>query len=375
MSSDQISKSPTAQRPAAAAVGHPTPSHAPATGASQVGGAIVERLDAILCRVLGWQNGALDPAAVIAAARTAAFELDLPLEELPVRASVSEPVRRALIAHLQPRPRRFLQPAASFQAIVGFVADRLRHDRGPQRILVLGCGAGEEAYSVVLALVEKGIDAEWFSVEGVDPRETAIRRARTGVYPAWSIGEERTAWREHYFLKRPDGEQLLGSLRLRVRFHVADPRSPELMRDDPPHDVVICRGLLAMAEQPARRSLIGAIARRLAPDGLLVLGSNDRGPSGGQFRRLGPDEAQAFVRETGQSAGRTRDDLADSKAAIDACGAELRQLVVRGLMRLQQSDHAGADALFRKAITMDPSSRSAIEMLAREATRPQQRRS
>ena len=98
-------------------------------------GVFVARLDAILSRTMGLRPGVRSPAVILDAARAAAFELDVPFDDLPERAVGSEHVRQALVAHLRPEVGRLLDPAVSFHAVVEFVAGRLAGSHRAQHTL------------------------------------------------------------------------------------------------------------------------------------------------------------------------------------------------------------------------------------------------
>lgn len=338
------------------------------------------RLDGILSRTMGLRPGVRSPAVILDAARATAFELDLPFDDLPVRAATSEHVRQALVAHLRPKVGRLLDPAVTFRKVVEFVAGRLATSQRTQRILVLGCGDGADVWSCAVALAESGIDPSWFEIDAVDQSEVAVRRARTGMFGAHAFGRMTEDCRQRWFRPQADGERVDVSLRHRARFQVADPRDSNTFRGRPRHDVVLSRCLLGESEPASRRALWARIQARLIDDGLLVLGAEDGVPdprtgfeaaAGGRgapvFRRVAPRVDPSTQNEVVPSADPPGAAIGGLVEPVAEGPSEVQRLVVSGLMAVRAGDHARADQLFHRAIGLDPHCRTSIEMLVRAA--------
>src|SRR6516165_3425841 len=57
-----------------------------------------------------------------------------------------------------------------------------RNRGGKMRLLSLPCSSGEEAFSIVMALLDAGMPADQFDVDAVDISNRALMCARRGVY-------------------------------------------------------------------------------------------------------------------------------------------------------------------------------------------------
>ena len=75
------------------------------------------------------------------------------------------------------------------------------HPAGVLRILSAQCSTGEEPFSIVMALLDAGLEAHQFNVEAVDISQHALAHARKGVYSQNSFRGARTEFREKYFVK------------------------------------------------------------------------------------------------------------------------------------------------------------------------------
>ena len=144
---------------------------------------------------------------------------------------------------------------------------------GPIRVWVPGCSAGEETYSLAIALLEyleaAGVDVP-IQMFGTDLSEAAVARARAGLYPA-SIAEAVSAERLRHFFVPDHG-------RYRIAKQVRDLcvfSRQNLVRDPPfSHlDLISCRNVLIYFEPALQRRVFPIFHYALEPHGVLVLGS------------------------------------------------------------------------------------------------------
>lgn len=178
---------------------------------------------------------------------------------------------------------RFFRDPEAFKALESALPELLseREDGSPLRIWVPGCATGEEAYSLLILLVEtlqrlnENLDVQVFAT---DLNPTAIQFARAGRYPE-GIAADVSDSRLTRFFRREDGSyRVKRELRDLVVFAVQD------LLHDPPFtrvDLVSCRNLLIYLEQDAQRRLLGSFHYSLNPRGLLLLGSSE-GASGSE---------------------------------------------------------------------------------------------
>jgi two-component system, chemotaxis family, CheB/CheR fusion protein len=143
------------------------------------------------------------------------------------------------------------------------------------RVWVPGCSSGEEAYSLAIALYEylsdrgKHVPVQIF---GTDISDSAIEKARTGIYPI-NISPEVSPDRLRRFFTRVDqGYQInkfIRDLCIFARHNVVK---------DPPFskiDIVSCRNLLIYLGPLLQKKVMPIFHYALNPDGYLVLGSSE----------------------------------------------------------------------------------------------------
>jgi chemotaxis protein methyltransferase CheR len=148
-----------------------------------------------------------------------------------------------------------------------------RPEGRPLRVWSAAASTGQEAYSVAMLVREIGATLKGRSVEIVatDISESAIARARRGVYSAFEVqrGLPIRKLLEH-FTQVEAGWQISAALRAMVDFQVFN------LLDDftslGRFDVVLCRNLLIYLDRPTKEALLARLAGALMPDGVLCLG-------------------------------------------------------------------------------------------------------
>jgi chemotaxis protein methyltransferase WspC len=192
----------------------------------------------------------------------------------------------------------FFRDEVPFRLLQDHVRDRWigAPARGPLRVLSIPCAAGEEPYSIAIALLEAGLAAERFTVHGVDVSARRLDQARRGVYSANAFRGDVARFRDRYFRRTAQGFALEPAIRDRVAFFRANILDPALLEGEPRYDVLFCRNLLIYLKDAYRAGALAAIDRLLARDGLLFIGHADRlGPREGEPRFIPEGDPGAFA--------------------------------------------------------------------------------
>ncbi len=169
---------------------------------------------------------------------------------------------------------RFFREPDSFQLLRKKVFPALMRDRrrgAPIRIWVPGCASGEEAYSIVISLVEflgpKTPDVP-IQIFGTDISEPAIARARAGLYRgniALDVSPERL---RRFFAKADDSYRISKSIRDLCVFARQD------LCADPPFsnlDLISCQNVLIYFGPELQNRVIPVFHYALKPHGALLL--------------------------------------------------------------------------------------------------------
>ena len=146
---------------------------------------------------------------------------------------------------------------------------------GPIRIWVPGCSTGEEAYSHAISIVEflgdERVDIP-IQIFGTDLSESAIQRARAGVYKENIEADVTPARLRRFFYKADGGYQIKKNIRDHCIF------STQNVFNDPPFsrmDLVSCRNVMIYLSQPLQKRVIPIFHYALNPTGFLMLGSTE----------------------------------------------------------------------------------------------------
>jgi len=160
-----------------------------------------------------------------------------------------------------------------------------RKRRGPSRevrVWSVGCGAGEEAYSIAILVREaiKGEVTQWTPhVFATDIDSQALNKAREAAYPRESLETTKLGFLDTYFTPTETGFEVRPFIRRMVRFSRHDLTSSKGAA--PPEsvfgtfDLVLCRNVLIYFSPNVQKLVLDKLTRSVARGGYLVLGESE----------------------------------------------------------------------------------------------------
>jgi two-component system CheB/CheR fusion protein len=174
----------------------------------------------------------------------------------------------------------FFREPEAFLALRKHVYPKLfdgRKPDNPVRVWVAGCSTGEEAYSIAITLLEylwshtRNISQAATSIQifATDISETALDRARSGLYTEAAVAEISPDRLKRFFVRQDGGYQVNKSVRDMCVF------ARQNLVKDPPFsnlDLVSCRNLLIYLGPVLQRRVIPTLHYSLKPGGYLMLG-------------------------------------------------------------------------------------------------------
>jgi two-component system, chemotaxis family, CheB/CheR fusion protein len=172
----------------------------------------------------------------------------------------------------------FFRSPDAFDALRESVYPALLKDRAPNdtiRIWVPGCSTGEEAYSHAICLMEHLSDIRAdvsMQIFATDLSESAVQRARTGVYKESITVDVSPARLRRFFNKVEGGYQISKSIRDQCIF------ARQNVFSDPPFskmDIVSCRNLLIYLGPALQKRVVPVFHYALRPFGFLMLGNTE----------------------------------------------------------------------------------------------------
>ncbi len=181
---------------------------------------------------------------------------------------------------------RFYRDRGVFDALAGPLLSQLAEHASAEgrrelRCWSAGCASGEEAYSLRLIWdlsSQQRFPGLRLTILATDADEGMLARAAAACYPPGCLKDAPAAWLETAFLR---GRQLLclrPEYRRDITFRQEDIRK---VQPEGPFDLILCRNLVFTYFAEALQSrLLKDLAKRLLPDGLLVLGAHETLPAG-----------------------------------------------------------------------------------------------
>lgn len=188
----------------------------------------------------------------------------------------------SVVSALLERDIRFFADRTGFkslgQTIWPLLASEFDHE--PIRILVYGCGSGQDAYSMGMALTDIQ-DAfphltprSGFKIKGVDYPSRALSRAKAGRFTHFEVQRGLPARKlVKYFKRDKEDWVIVDSLRDHVEFedfHLLS--NPESLGK---FHLIVLRNSLARYEAPAQMRILRSLAPIIKPGGYLMLGTSE----------------------------------------------------------------------------------------------------
>ena len=254
-------------------------------------------IDTVVRERLGLDPSALGPDALGRAVEVRMHARGLTDPAVYASRLMTEPAERdALAADLAVSETWFFRGGRSlFDRLAAFVAGRTPGNA--VRILSVPCSTGEEPYSLAVALHERFLTPDDFTIDAVDLSERALARAKAAGYGAFAFREAGTDIRPPYFRRVEDRWELLPHLRAAVRFRTGNLTDPLFLTGERAYDLIVCRNLFIYLTADGRVRAMANFDRLLALDGRMCVtpGEADRLPPG-RFVPDGPTESGIYRR-------------------------------------------------------------------------------
>lgn len=236
--------------------------------------------NALLKDAMGLDAASLGPSAITRAVQSrmaACQSSDVNAYWLRVRSSPAE-LQELIEAVVVPETWFFRDPAA-FDALAGMArADLIGNPALPElRLLSLPCSSGEEPFSMAIALLEAGIPANRFQVDGVDISVRALEQAAHASYGSNSFRGQELNFRARHF-RNVHGKWLVSdAVRERVHFQQGNLFSAGFLPGHGLYDYIFCRNVLIYFDQETQVRALQVLLRLLSPRGCLFVGPSETG--------------------------------------------------------------------------------------------------
>lgn len=159
------------------------------------------------------------------------------------------------------------------QILPTLLQDKTKHVK---RFWVAGCATGEEVFSLAMLLLEiiekHNLTNCQYKILASDIDESALNKARTGIYTPNDIAKLPANYKAKYFAKNKNQYIIKQILRKNVIFAKQD-----LFRDPPfgAIDLILCRNVLIYIDNKIQETILKKLKFSLNINGHLLLGSSE----------------------------------------------------------------------------------------------------
>lgn len=172
----------------------------------------------------------------------------------------------------------FFRHPASFQALVGQVVPAIlrKSPNATLRVWCAACSAGQEPYSISMALREAGLCQlpDRLDIYATDISGSVLGQARMGRYSQVEVSRGLpVTLLLKYFKQQGHWWMLSEAVRSPVRFHQHNLLDNTLSVGR--FDIIFCRNVGIYFSDESKRQLVARLVRSLAPNGYLFLGASE----------------------------------------------------------------------------------------------------
>ncbi|BDA71031.1 Signal Transduction Histidine Kinase (STHK) with CheB and CheR activity [Calothrix sp. PCC 7716] len=172
----------------------------------------------------------------------------------------------------------FMRDKEAFEALKNKVFPIITKDKSPSipiRVWVAGCSTGEEAYSIAICLLEF-LEAQPLAlpiqIYATDISESAIEKARLGIYKHSQMGDISPERLRRFFVQVDDGYQICKPVRELCVF------AKQNLGADPPFsklDLITCRNVMIYFGTTLQKKVLPIFHYGLKATGFLMLGTSE----------------------------------------------------------------------------------------------------
>jgi chemotaxis protein methyltransferase CheR len=168
----------------------------------------------------------------------------------------------------------FFREPQQLTVCVDSVIPQIMEKKGSKDIKIwsAACSTGEEAYTLVLMLLEKR-SCNRIEVVASDISNEVLESAKKAVYGSYAMRNVSEAYLKKYFKSNGWTQELDASVKNVVRFMNINLIDAAKMRAVQGMDVVFCRNVLIYFDDKAKQKAVSLLYDSLRPGGFLFVGS------------------------------------------------------------------------------------------------------
>jgi chemotaxis protein methyltransferase CheR len=196
-------------------------------------------------------------------------------DALVARARHDTQLRQAFLDMLTINVSEFFRNAEAWDQLVAQFLKPMLLGQLSVRIWSAGCSLGFEPYTIAMLAREISPNTP-VSILGTDLDETALSRARQGVYTEQQMLGVSPLRRSRFFNKREKDWEVRPELKALITW-----RQHDLLKDryEKPFDIICCRNVVIYFTEAAKTAMYQRFCESLRPEGLLFLGATESIPN------------------------------------------------------------------------------------------------
>lgn len=205
-------------------------------------------------------------------------KFDIPNEAqllLKLKDSTQSKIRAELVDAATNNETYFFRDEKPFTTFCNDIIPMIRaKSNGKISIWSAGCSTGQEPYSLAMILNENFPEID-FSIEATDVSDTALAKAKSGIYTKLELsrGIDQNRISRH-FKSMNEGEwQVHERLKSKISFSKFNLLTDNFKKSN--YDIVFCRNVLIYQNFDNRKAIIKKLSDSLKPHGVLLLGSGE----------------------------------------------------------------------------------------------------
>ncbi|MEM1485281.1 protein-glutamate O-methyltransferase CheR [Oscillospiraceae bacterium PP1C4] len=173
----------------------------------------------------------------------------------------------------------FMRESEHFNYMVSHVLPYLEKNRPNHdlRIWSAGCSAGQEAYTMAMAIDEYfGMQKNLWdtTILATDISNNILDKAKLAIFAADNIKDIPESWRKKYFTPLSDGNyQVCDKIRKQVVFKPHNLMEPFSFKK--PFDLIFCRNVMIYFDAQTKESLVNKFYDSTAVGGYLFIGHSE----------------------------------------------------------------------------------------------------
>ena len=191
-----------------------------------------------------------------------------------VRADKSGRLAGEMINRLTTNYTYFMREPRHFDFIRKTILPQAAKNKTDYQAWCAGCASGEECYTLAMLFqdfAQENSAAPAAHITATDISESALERARRGIYPIKEFRNLPPQWQEKYCVVKDEKSfETKKFLKKNIQFKNQNLMEPENTWKK--YDLILCRNVMIYFDTASKKTMISRLENSLRPGGYLIVG-------------------------------------------------------------------------------------------------------